>query len=118
MLDIFRFDTCTQSRRMIYLTIFLQVNYAQNKVVLTAQHVTGQPSTTSGGQTIPIHYLSGTIYAAQTFAVEKGGGYDISANFIAPTAKGTWPAFWLTATTGKRVLRAKVEIPWYCIMND
>ena len=45
-----------------------------------------------------IRYNSGTVYAKQTFTVKKGGGYDFSATFVAPTAKGTWPAFWLTST--------------------
>jgi galactan endo-beta-1,3-galactanase len=55
---------------------------------------------TSGGQTIQLHYRSGTIFAKPTFAVAAGGGFDISASFIAPTTKGTWPAFWLTAVSG------------------
>ncbi|KAF6522084.1 hypothetical protein HZS61_013612 [Fusarium oxysporum f. sp. conglutinans] len=48
----------------------------------------------------PIHYLSGTIHAKSTFTVSAGGGYDISAEFIAPVARGTWPAFWLNAASG------------------
>ncbi|KAL4939089.1 hypothetical protein BDV06DRAFT_199528 [Aspergillus oleicola] len=47
-----------------------------------------------------IHYLSGTIHAKSTFTVEVGGGYDISAEFIAPVTTGTWPAFWLNAASG------------------
>ncbi|KAG5808641.1 hypothetical protein H9Q74_011806 [Fusarium xylarioides] len=37
----------------------------------------------------PIHYLSGAIHAKSTFTVSAGGGYDISAEFIAPVARGT-----------------------------
>ena len=40
-------------------------------------------------------YDSGTVYAKQHFTVEASGGLDFSADFIAPVAKGTWPAFWL-----------------------
>lgn len=47
-----------------------------------------------------LHYNSGTVYAKQQFPLVAGGGYDFSASFIAPVAKGTWPAFWLTATKG------------------
>ncbi|KAK8055696.1 glycoside hydrolase family 16 protein [Apiospora rasikravindrae] len=31
---------------------------------------------------------------------QAGGGYDLEAEFKAPVAKGTWPAFWLTAVKG------------------
>ncbi|KAH7261141.1 pectin lyase fold/virulence factor [Fusarium redolens] len=48
----------------------------------------------------PIHYLSGAIHAKSTFTVSPGGGYDISAEFIAPVDRGTWPAFWLNAASG------------------
>ncbi|KAF5619243.1 pectate lyase C [Fusarium tjaetaba] len=48
----------------------------------------------------PIHYLSGAIHAKSTFTVSAGGGYDISAEFIAPVDRGTWPAFWLNAASG------------------
>ncbi|KAJ5259287.1 hypothetical protein N7478_012268 [Penicillium angulare] len=40
-------------------------------------------------------YDSGTVYSKQTFTVEASGGLDFSADFIAPVATGTWPAFWL-----------------------
>ncbi|KAH8809390.1 concanavalin A-like lectin/glucanase domain-containing protein [Xylogone sp. PMI_703] len=45
-------------------------------------------------------WTSGTVYAKQHFSVSAGGGLDFTAQFIAPVAKGTWPAFWLTATSG------------------
>lgn len=38
---------------------------------------------------------SGTVYAKQHFTVAKSGGLDFTAQFNAPVAKGTWPAFWL-----------------------
>lgn len=65
---------------------------ADGVLTLTAEPVTGQAD--------PIHYLSGTIHAKQTFTVAAGGGYDVSGEFIAPVAKGTWPAFWLNAASG------------------
>ena len=70
-----------------------QVAVSGGQLTLTAQKVSGQPPTTGG---IPINYLSGTVYAKEVFTVKKSGGYDISGTFLAPTAKGTWPAFWLT----------------------
>lgn len=69
-------------------------------MTLSAVYTTGLGTVTSGGKTIQLHYKSGTIYAKPTFTCALGGGYDITASFIAPTTKGTWPAFWLTAVSG------------------
>lgn len=62
-------------------------------VTLTAVKVSGQKPASQGGKTIPINYLSGTIYAKDHFNVSVGGGYDFSGEFKATTTKGTWPAF-------------------------
>lgn len=43
-----------------------------------------------------LSYNSGTVYAKQQFTVDVGGGLDFQANFVAPVARGCWPAFWLT----------------------
>lgn len=69
------------------------VSVGSGQLSLTADYVTGQ-APTSGG--IAIHYLSGTVYAKEYFTVAKSGGYDFTGQFLAPVAKGTWPAFWLT----------------------
>lgn len=71
-----------------------------NTVTITAQPVTGQKPASHGGQQIAIHYLSGAIHAKQKFTVPTGGALNFSAEFQAPVAKGTWPAFWLTAVEG------------------
>jgi hypothetical protein len=70
-----------------------QVRIGNGQLNLTSHLVADQPATKDG---IPIHYLSGTVYAKSIFTVEEGGGYDFSGHFLAPTARGTWPAFWLT----------------------
>jgi beta-glucanase (GH16 family) len=70
-----------------------QVSVSGGQLTLTAKHVTGQAPTSAG---VPINYLSGTVYALETFAVAKTGGYDFTGEFLAPVVKGTWPAFWLT----------------------
>ncbi|KFZ07387.1 hypothetical protein V501_06524 [Pseudogymnoascus sp. VKM F-4519 (FW-2642)] len=70
-----------------------QVKVGGGQVTLTAAPTTGQ-APTSGG--LAIHYLSGTIYAKEYFTVAANGGYDFTGDFLASTAKGTWPAFWLT----------------------
>lgn len=43
-----------------------------------------------------LSYRSGTVYALQPLTVAAGGGLDCQANFVAPVAEGTWPAWWLT----------------------
>lgn len=70
------------------------------QLTITAQYVTGQPPATHGGKQIAINYLSGAIGAKQKFTIPVGGGFIFSGTFQATTAKGTWPAFWLTAVNG------------------
>lgn len=67
---------------------------------LTASPATGQKPASSGGKSIAVHYLSGTVYAKSHFNVSRTGGYDFMGDFRATTTKGTWPAFWLTAVKG------------------
>ena len=76
------------------------VRLSDGTVTLTAERVSGQPQATHGGKKLDIHYLSGAIHAKEHFNVSKGGGYDFTGEFKATTAKGTWPAFWLTAVDG------------------
>ena len=65
-------------------------------LTLTARRVDGEKPATHGGKQIPIRYLSGAVLARERFNVSRGGGYDFAGDFKAPTARGTWPAFWLT----------------------
>ena len=76
------------------------VSVAGNQLSLTAEYVTGQSDATFSNKPLEIDYLSGTVHAKETFTVAKTGGYDFSAQVKAPVAKGTWPAFWLTAVQG------------------
>ncbi|KAK4155174.1 galactan endo-beta-1,3-galactanase [Chaetomidium leptoderma] len=70
-------------------------------LTLTARRVDGEKPASHGGQQIPIRYLSGAVHAKEHFNVSRGGGgYDFSGEFRATTARGTWPAFWLTAVQG------------------
>ncbi|KAI0482068.1 concanavalin A-like lectin/glucanase domain-containing protein [Xylariaceae sp. FL0804] len=77
-----------------------QISTSDGVLTLTATPVSGEPDVESGGEEIAIDYLSGTVYAQQTFTVETGGGFDFSGEFMATTTYGTWPAFWLTAVSG------------------
>lgn len=77
-----------------------QVDLANGTLRHTARKVSGQKDASHGGKSIKIHYLSGTTYAKEHFAVAKGGGFDFGGEFRATVARGTWPAFWLTAVDG------------------
>ena len=68
------------------------VSVQDGVLVLTAEPVSDEPANGD----IPINYRSGAIHAKDTFTVKAGGGYDFSAEFLAPVERGTWPAFWLT----------------------
>ncbi|KAG6354816.1 hypothetical protein INS49_003897 [Diaporthe citri] len=67
-----------------------QVSIIHNAYLQLKSDYTGPQSGNS-----KLKYNSGTVYAKQKFTVQKGGGLDFKANFVAPVAKGTWPAFWL-----------------------
>lgn len=77
-----------------------QVSLANNTLAITAKPASGQPPASHGGKSIPIRYLSGAVHARQNFTVAASGGLDFSAEFVAPVARGTWPAFWLTYVDG------------------
>ncbi|EPQ52674.1 hypothetical protein GLOTRDRAFT_46380, partial [Gloeophyllum trabeum ATCC 11539] len=79
------------------------------RMVATADHVsasvgvltlTAQPY--SGDSKSGIKYHSGTIYAKEQVNVDGSSavGYQVEGEFVSPTAKGTWPAFWLNAASG------------------
>ncbi|KXX76891.1 Galactan endo-beta-1,3-galactanase [Madurella mycetomatis] len=77
-----------------------QVRLSQGTLTLTARRVDGERPASHGGRQIPIRYLSGAVHAKEHFNVSRGGGYDFSGEFRATTARGTWPAFWLTGVRG------------------
>ncbi|KAK1981016.1 family 16 glycoside hydrolase [Colletotrichum cereale] len=69
-------------------------------LTLTATKVSGQPPAGHGDKQTAVNYLSGAVHAKEQFTVTVGGGYDFTAEFMAPTIRGAWPAFWLTAVQG------------------
>ena len=77
------------------------ISVSNGVLTLKATPTTGQPPSTANPKPA-INYLSGTIYAKDQITVDgtNAKGYTVSGEFIAPTAKGTWPAFWLTAVHG------------------
>lgn len=77
-----------------------QVRLSAGTLTLTARRVDGERPASHGGRQIAIRYLSGAVHAKEHFNVSRGGGYDFSGEFRATTARGTWPAFWLTGVRG------------------
>ncbi|EIN03590.1 hypothetical protein PUNSTDRAFT_109359 [Punctularia strigosozonata HHB-11173 SS5] len=74
------------------------ISVANGVLTLTATPTSGQ-GTSSESPHLTIDYFSGTIYAKDDITVDGTDvvGYVVEGEFIAPTAVGTWPAFWLTA---------------------
>ncbi|KAJ7275029.1 hypothetical protein C8J57DRAFT_1313429 [Mycena rebaudengoi] len=71
---------------------------ASNTLSLIATRTTNpSPPTSTSNPKPAIHYASGAIHAKSQITVTSANGYTISGEFSAPTAVGTWPAFWLTA---------------------
>jgi galactan endo-beta-1,3-galactanase len=79
-----------------------RLDTASNTLVMTAKRVAdgSQKAAKQGGKTIAIHYLAGTVHARQHVTVTKGLSVELAGEFRAPVARGTWPAFWLTAVDG------------------
>lgn len=79
-----------------------RLDTASNTLTMTAKRVSdgSQKPAKQGGKTIAIHYLAGTIHARQHVTVTRGTTVELAGEFRAPVARGTWPAFWLTAVDG------------------
>lgn len=72
------------------------ISIANDVLTLTATPTSGQGNSNKD-PFLAIHYISGTVYAKTHITVTASTSYTVQGEFIAPTAKGTWPAFWLTA---------------------
>ncbi|KAF9447141.1 glycoside hydrolase family 16 protein [Macrolepiota fuliginosa MF-IS2] len=77
------------------------INVASSTLSLIATPTSNpSPPTSSANPHPAIHYASGAIHAKAQITVTNTNAYTISGEFSSPTAKGTWPAFWLTAVNG------------------
>ncbi|MFK4088225.1 hypothetical protein ACI2LF_29200 [Kribbella sp. NPDC020789] len=66
-------------------------------LVLKATRITWDEGTSSSDPHLPIRYHSGAIHAKQQVTVtDRYPDWEIKGEFQAPSARGTWPAFWLT----------------------
>lgn len=66
-------------------------------LVIKATPTTKGEGNSSKDPYLPIHYHSGAIHAKQKITVTaQYPGWEVRGDFQAPSARGTWPAFWLT----------------------
>lgn len=64
---------------------------------LKATRITWDEGTSSSKPHLPIRYHSGAVHARDRIVVtDQFPNYEIKGEFQAPSARGTWPAFWLT----------------------
>ncbi|KAF7323871.1 Acid phosphatase [Mycena kentingensis (nom. inval.)] len=74
------------------------INVASSTLSLIATPTSGAVPPSSTADPFPaIHYASGAIHAKQQITVTASNSWTLQGEFSAPTARGTWPAFWLTA---------------------
>ncbi|KAK1226859.1 Galactan endo-beta-1,3-galactanase [Marasmius sp. AFHP31] len=75
-----------------------QIVVGSNTLSLIATPTSNPVPPTSASDPHPaIHYASGAVHAKAQITVTQQNSYTIQGEFSAPTARGTWPAFWLTA---------------------
>jgi hypothetical protein len=64
---------------------------------LKASRINWDEGTSSASPYLPIRYHSGAIHAKDQILVnDQFPNYEVRGEFQAPSARGTWPAFWLT----------------------
>lgn len=70
-------------------------------LVLKAVPVSADEGKSSHDPYLPIRYRSGAIHAKKQLLVDATyPTWEVRGEFQAPSVKGTWPAFWLTAVNG------------------
>jgi galactan endo-beta-1,3-galactanase len=64
---------------------------------IKATRIDWDEGTSSADPHLPIRYHSGAIHAKdQVLVNDQFPNYEVRGEFQAPSARGTWPAFWLT----------------------
>lgn len=77
------------------------VSVESGTLILTASPLPVAQGNSSKDPHLPIRYASGAVYWKGLVAVsEEFPVWRLSGEFSAPTARGTWPAFWITAAKG------------------
>jgi galactan endo-beta-1,3-galactanase len=66
-------------------------------LAIKATRITWNEGNSSADPYLPIRYHSGAIHARQHVVVnDQFPNWEVKGEFQAPSARGTWPAFWLT----------------------
>lgn len=74
--------------------VFLE---AGGVLAIRATRITWDEGTSSADPHLPIRYHSGAVHAKQQVRVnDQFPNWEVRGEFQAPSARGTWPAFWLT----------------------
>jgi hypothetical protein len=69
-------------------------------LVLKASRISWDEGNSSSDPHLPIRYHSGAVHARQHVTVtDQFPNWEVKGEFQAPSARGTWPAFWLTGAT-------------------
>lgn len=64
---------------------------------LKATRISWDEGNSSSDPYLPIRYHSGAVHAKEQILVnDQFPNYEVKGEFQAPSARGTWPAFWLT----------------------
>jgi hypothetical protein len=67
------------------------------QLTIKASRISGGEGNSTKDPYLPIHYHSGAIYAKDQILVnDTYPDYELRGEFQAPSAPGTWPAFWIT----------------------
>src|ERR1044072_713380 len=73
------------------------ITLASGVLTLKATRITWDEGTSGSSPHLPIRYPSGAVHAKNQIVVtDQFPDYEVKGEFQAPSAAGTWPAFWLT----------------------
>ena len=73
------------------------VSVSGNVLTLKASRISGDEGKSTAKPNLPIRYHSGAVHARDQILVNNQfPNYEVKGEFQAPSAGGTWPAFWLS----------------------
>ncbi|WP_433501128.1 glycoside hydrolase family 16 protein [Sphaerimonospora sp. CA-214678] len=73
------------------------VSLSGGVLTLRAARINWDEGTSSSSPHLPIRYHSGAVHARDQVVVnDQFPNWEVKGDFQAPSARGTWPAFWLT----------------------
>ncbi|MFD5830145.1 family 16 glycosylhydrolase [Lentzea sp. NPDC060358] len=73
------------------------VSLSGGVLTIKATRITWDEGTSGADPHLPIRYHSGAVHAKEHVVVtDQFPNWEVKGEFQAPSARGTWPAFWLT----------------------